>query len=151
MLEGIPTVRPELLALQLFDVCSYGRAERLTEWLWSERVVIFEVQSERYHSALVDVIADARRLTQLRDDGVEVAELTDDDVWARPWSMARLTEAAVLTRGKLARHRRARRSIVVQPCGDVSVPIILRYLQKCWMMVDCVQRHRTPRTSGRSR
>lgn len=95
MLEGIPTVRPELLALQLFDVCSYGRAERLTEWLWSERVVIFEVQSERYHSALVDVIADARRLTQLRDDGFEVAELTDDDVWARPWSVARLTEAAI--------------------------------------------------------
>jgi len=58
VLEGIPTVRPELLALQLFDVCSYGRAERLTEWLWSERVVIFEVQSERYHSALVGPISE---------------------------------------------------------------------------------------------
>ena len=39
MLDGVPTVRPELLAMQLFDVCSYGRAERLTEWLWSERVL----------------------------------------------------------------------------------------------------------------
>lgn len=175
MVEGIPTVRPELLALQLFDVCSYRRAERLTEWLWSERVlsgpsihsflersgargrngtaglrqylatrpknyvpaasslesramqlfaeadlpmrrqidsgaeswtgrvdfrheqhpVIVEVQSERYHSALVDVVADARRLEQLRDDGFEVAELTDDDVWARPWIVAQRTGAAI--------------------------------------------------------
>lgn len=38
-LDGIPIVRPELLALQLFAVCSDGRAERLTDRLWSDRLL----------------------------------------------------------------------------------------------------------------
>ena len=35
----LPIVRPELLALQLFAVCSFGRAERLTDRLWSMRLL----------------------------------------------------------------------------------------------------------------
>jgi very-short-patch-repair endonuclease len=38
-LDGIPIVRPELLALQLFAVCSPQRAERLTDRLWSDRLL----------------------------------------------------------------------------------------------------------------
>lgn len=39
VLNGIPVVRPELLALQLFAVCTFGRAERLTDGLWSDRLL----------------------------------------------------------------------------------------------------------------
>lgn len=163
-LEGVPIVRPELLALQLFAVCSEGRAERLVENLWSMRLLsgaslqrflddlgrrgrngtaglrryleprgpnytpaasgvesraiqllresgiemrrqvdsggdqwtgrvdlrhptlplVVEVQSERYHSALVDREADLRRIQALEQDGFVVVELTDDQVWTRP-------------------------------------------------------------------
>jgi very-short-patch-repair endonuclease len=38
-LDGVPIVRPELLALQLFAVCSEARAERLTDRLWSDRLL----------------------------------------------------------------------------------------------------------------
>ena len=38
-LSGLPIVRPELLALQLFAACSSGRAERLTDRLWSMRLL----------------------------------------------------------------------------------------------------------------
>ena len=37
--DGIPIVRPELLALQLFTFCTPERAARLTDRLWSERVL----------------------------------------------------------------------------------------------------------------
>ncbi len=177
-LDGVPIVRPELLSLQLFDECSYERAERLTEWLWSERLlsgpsihrflersgargrngtaglreylrtrpedyvpaasglearamqlfekafipmrrqvdvgaenwtgrvdflhaeypVVVEIQSDRYHRALVDEVSDARRMKQLRADGFEVVELTDDDVWARPWTVAQATDAGIRRR-----------------------------------------------------
>jgi very-short-patch-repair endonuclease len=38
-LRGIPVVRPELCALQLFASCRYERAERLVERLWSMRLL----------------------------------------------------------------------------------------------------------------
>ena len=38
-LSGIPIVRPELLALQLFAVCTFERAEQLTEGLWADRLL----------------------------------------------------------------------------------------------------------------
>ena len=38
-LEDIPIVRPELLSMQLFAVCSFERAERLTDRLWSDRLL----------------------------------------------------------------------------------------------------------------
>ncbi len=47
--------------------------------------VILEVQSERHHTALVDTEADARRLRKLRADGFLVVEVTDVEVWTRPW------------------------------------------------------------------
>ena len=62
----------------------------------SDLPLIVEVQSERYHSALVDVLADAKRIRQLERDGFEVIEVTDVDVWQRP--------AAVVARIRAARH-----------------------------------------------
>ncbi len=38
-LHGLPIVRPELVSLHLFAVCSFGRAERLTDRLWSSRLL----------------------------------------------------------------------------------------------------------------
>ena len=38
-LDGIPIVRPELLAMQLFDSCSPERAATLTDRLWSYRLL----------------------------------------------------------------------------------------------------------------
>lgn len=38
-LDGIPIVRPELLAMQLFAVCRFERAERLVERLWADRLL----------------------------------------------------------------------------------------------------------------
>lgn len=173
-LDGIPIVRPEMLAMQLFDVCRYERAERLVEWLWGQRLlsgpsihsfievvgargkngtaglrrylsvrpvdyvpaasgvearamqlfeagdvpmrrqvdvgstewtgrvdflhevlpIVVEIQSARYHAALVDEVADQRRKDRLRADGFEIVELTDDDVWSRPWSVVQRTLAA---------------------------------------------------------
>ncbi len=48
-LDGIPIVRPELLAMQLFDVCSPTRAATLTDRLWSYRLL-----SGRSIKALLD-------------------------------------------------------------------------------------------------
>lgn len=45
---------------------------------------IVEVQSERYHSALVDVIADAQRVRRLQLDGFVVLEVTDLEIWQTP-------------------------------------------------------------------
>jgi len=65
------------------------------DFLHAHHPVVVEIQSERYHEALVDDIADARRRTQLEADGFEVVELTDDDVWTRPWLVAERTRDGI--------------------------------------------------------
>lgn len=47
--------------------------------------LIVEVQSELFHSALVDKAADARRKAALEAAGFAVAEVTDTQVWHEPW------------------------------------------------------------------
>jgi very-short-patch-repair endonuclease len=46
--------------------------------------LVVEVQSETFHSALIDREHDAQRLADLRDAGFEVVEVTDEQVWHRP-------------------------------------------------------------------
>lgn len=46
--------------------------------------LIVEVQSEMYHAALTNTDDDERRLARLRQDGFEVVEVWDDEVWTRP-------------------------------------------------------------------
>src|SRR5690606_28594970 len=38
-LDGVPIVRPELLAMQLYQLCRDERAERLVDSLWSMRLL----------------------------------------------------------------------------------------------------------------
>lgn len=57
--------------------------------------IVIEVQSERYHAALADRAADARRLTQLRHDGFVVVEVWDTDVWYRFDKVASQVRAAI--------------------------------------------------------
>lgn len=54
------------------DLCDIGRK------------LVIEVQSERFHSALLDTRGDADRRGQLEADGFSVVELTDVDLWSRP-------------------------------------------------------------------
>jgi very-short-patch-repair endonuclease len=49
-----------------------------------DRPLVVEVQSERYHTALVDKAHDERRIADLRAAGFEVVEVTDAQVWHRP-------------------------------------------------------------------
>jgi hypothetical protein len=64
---------------------------------------ILEVQSERYHSALLDVEADEARIKQLEGDGFVVAQVTDAQAWQHP---AEIVDAVRRGRAK-ARLRRA--------------------------------------------
>ena len=175
-LEGIPIVRPEFVALQIFSVSKEARAERLVDNLWSQHLLtgasitqflddlgrrgrngtaglrrylaargpnytpsdsnlesrlrqilqeagiflqpqvnvgtterwtgrvdfrhpdlplIVEVQSSRYHDALVDQRADAARMLELRSAGFSVLEITDAMVWTRPAEVVRIVGSAV--------------------------------------------------------
>ena len=64
---------------------------------------ILEVQSECYHSALLDVVADAARIKQLETDGFVVEQVTDAQAWQQP---AEIVDAVRRGRRK-ARLRRA--------------------------------------------
>jgi hypothetical protein len=67
-----------------------GRVDFRHEW----QPLIVEVQSEMYHEALVDEIADAARIEQLTKDGFTVVEVTDTEIWVRPGvAMARVAAA----------------------------------------------------------
>lgn len=170
-LDGVPIVRPELCALQLFADCRPARAARLVDRLWSlhllsgpslqrfvnemgrsgrngtagvrqyldergedyvppasgleSRVmeillnagilvrrqvdagsaqrwtgrvdfvvegtsVVIEVQSEMYHAALTDRLADAARRSELEAAGWTWVEVWDRDVWAAPGRVVEL-------------------------------------------------------------
>jgi very-short-patch-repair endonuclease len=56
--------------------------------------LILEVQSETYHSALVDKRHDERRLAALRAAGFEVVEVTDAQVWHRPHEVVAAVRSA---------------------------------------------------------
>jgi len=182
-LDGVPVVRPEMCALQLFARASVTRAARLTDSMWSRRLlsgpsiaafladmgamgrngtaglrayldqrgpgyippesglearawailadagiqvrrqvdvgdeqrwtgrvdgavvgtcVLIEVQSARYHGALVDQEADRVRIAALNAAGFTVVEITDDDVWSRPDEVVRKTRLGI----ELDRQRR---------------------------------------------
>jgi hypothetical protein len=49
---------------------------------------ILEVQSERFHTSLIDRQLDAQRIERLRRAGFVVAEVTDVQVWQRPAEVA---------------------------------------------------------------
>jgi very-short-patch-repair endonuclease len=60
--------------------------------------VVIEVQSECYHSALLDRAADCRRIAQLEADGFEVVEVTDVMVWQSPQAVVDRVRQAIRAR-----------------------------------------------------
>lgn len=58
--------------------------------------VVIEIQSWRYHGALVDREADALRIKHLEADGFTVVEVTDDHVWSDPGEVVRRVSAAIV-------------------------------------------------------
>jgi very-short-patch-repair endonuclease len=57
--------------------------------------VVVEVQSERFHAALLDLEADALRRARLETDGYVVVEVTDVEVWSQPTVVRTRVGAAV--------------------------------------------------------
>ena len=47
--------------------------------------IVVEVQSEKYHTSLVDKVADAERVQRLEAAGVVVVQVWDTEVFHRPW------------------------------------------------------------------
>jgi very-short-patch-repair endonuclease len=91
-----PATNLEARAIGVLERAGLGRFRRQVNSGgedWSGRVdlrhpdlpLIVEVQSERYHSSLLDQHADAERRKQLEVDGFVVVEITDDEVFRRPW------------------------------------------------------------------
>ncbi|HJR25963.1 MAG TPA: hypothetical protein VJ804_10845 [Acidimicrobiales bacterium] len=54
--------------------------------------VLVEIQSERFHSSLIDSQLDADRLAALRAAGFVVVEITETDVFHRPYRVVRQVE-----------------------------------------------------------
>jgi hypothetical protein len=67
-----------------------GRVDRRAE----DCPLIVEIQSERYHSSLVDSEADSVRIAELRDAGFVVVEVTDTMIWSAPLEVAAKVRAA---------------------------------------------------------
>ena len=63
--------------VDLGDTCWVGRVD----FLHDRRPVIVEVQSERYHTALLDRAADAERKAKLEAGGFVVVEVWDTWIW----------------------------------------------------------------------
>ena len=108
-----PATNLEARAIRVLERGGLGRFRRQVNSGgedWSGRVdlrhpdvpLIVEVQSERYHSSLLDKAADSVRRDRLERDGFVVVEITDDEVFRRS-----ATAVARVRRG-LAEARRRR-------------------------------------------
>ena len=56
--------------------------------------IVLEVDSEKFHTALVDVSHDARRQERLESAGFDVVRVTDFQVWHRPGEVVKAMAAA---------------------------------------------------------
>jgi hypothetical protein len=74
---GLPAMRRQI---NVGDETTWiGRVDFLAE----DCPLVVEVQSERFHTALLDTKADMMRISRLRAAGFVVVEVTDVDVWHR--------------------------------------------------------------------
>lgn len=62
------------------------------------RKLILEVDSDLYHGALIDTVADERRTAALRAAGFLVVHVPEYDAWHRPWLVIDALERALRTR-----------------------------------------------------
>lgn len=100
-----PASNLEARAMQLFRDAGIEMRRQVDSGgeLWVGRVdfrhatlpLIVEIQSAAYHSALLDRQADRRRREALEAAGFVVVELTDEQVWSRPWEVAPILYAAI--------------------------------------------------------
>jgi len=68
--------------------------------------LVVEVQSERHHTALVDVEADADRRARLEAAGFTFLEIWDADVWSNPGMVvARMQRAATTAKSCVSAHK----------------------------------------------
>jgi very-short-patch-repair endonuclease len=65
------------------DLCGREWLGRV-DFVWLEAKLVIEVQSAKYHEALIDRVADAARRAQLDAEGWRVEELWDRDIWFDP-------------------------------------------------------------------
>jgi very-short-patch-repair endonuclease len=75
---GLPSMRRQV---ELGGERWLGRVD----FVWDDIPGLVEIQSERYHTAMVDRDADAARLRALEKAGFSVLEVWDDDIFHRPW------------------------------------------------------------------
>lgn len=61
-----------------------GRWTGRVDFLHVGLPLIIEVQSEAYHSSLIEQADDEVRIAQLEEDGFVVVEVSDTDAWSRP-------------------------------------------------------------------
>ena len=90
--------------------------------------VVVEVMSERYHRALVDVQADARRTAQLESDGFIVVEVWDDELFQRPGPiLERVDDALREARARVSAQARAKaRAQAGSQAGSLPTKPVLR-------------------------
>ena len=94
---GLPAMRRQV---NLGDSLEWiGRVDFVDE----EEPLIVEVQSERFHSSLIDRQLDANRIKRLDEAGYEVVEVTDVEVWNLPRLVVEKVRAG---RARAARRRR---------------------------------------------
>jgi very-short-patch-repair endonuclease len=67
--------------------------------------VVIEIQSWRYHGALVDRDADRVRIARLVAAGFTVVEITDDEVWSQPAVVVRKVQDGIAAARALRRPR----------------------------------------------
>ena len=85
---GEPPLRRQI------DVGDEGRWIGRVDFRDAELPVVLEIQSERFHTSLIDSQLDADRVRRLRDAGFVVKELTDVDVWQHPHRVVEVVRAA---------------------------------------------------------
>lgn len=100
-----PATGLEARAMQLFRAAGIEMRRQVDSGgnLWVGRVdfrhvrlpLIAEIQSEAYHSALLDREHDRRRRRALEAAGFVVVEISDEQVWSRPWEVAPIVLAGL--------------------------------------------------------
>jgi hypothetical protein len=96
---GIPPMRRQV------DVGDGSRWIGRVDLRDAEFPLILEMQSERFHSSLLDAQLDATRIDRLRAAGYVVVEITEADLWERPADVVARVRAARLEAALAAHHK----------------------------------------------
>ncbi len=81
IVENVPGIPPMRRQVDLGGEYWVGRVD----FVWDDLPGGVEVQSERFHTSVVDRAADAERLRKMKEAGISMIEVWDTDVFHRPW------------------------------------------------------------------